>query len=364
MSPIAPTTAFIIRHGERIDHVNKTWQPDPRDGIWDPPLSSIGHKQAEQTGSRLMDLLLDRGIKPQKALIVIYTSPFLRCVETAIGIASGMAKYNSKLEPTREKDDVILMKDILMDAQPDHGSLLRPILRLDLGLGEWMSDKFFHEVCPAQAMINRRQETLARRQAMTYAAAAHPHRLFPKGTLETLPPLVIDYGHHSLCTEFNYPESYLEMIDRFEESQRHCVERATLGLPVKLEPETVVVPVFVTHAIGVNALLDSFRNQPTRPVETGYCAIACVQSNHINTHGNTNGFRATMNNGSLISSSMSSSSSSYSSSSGSSGSDQSDGDLDEDEPQYAEIAMPTIMSFKNRWTVNMAVSNSHLQDIC
>ncbi|KAI9030946.1 histidine phosphatase superfamily [Phycomyces nitens] len=311
MSPISPSTAFIIRHGERIDHVNKTWQPDPRDGIWDPPLSSTGHRQAEQTGSRLVDLLLDRGIKPQKALVVIYTSPFLRCVETAIGIASGMAKHHT---------------------QEQAGSLLRPILRLDLGLGEWLSDKFFNEVCPAQLMISRRQEALARRQAMTYAAAAHPHRLFPKGSLDTLPPLIIDYGHHSMCTEFNYPESYPEMLDRFEEGRKHCMERSTLGLPVKIDSSTVVVPVFVTHAVGVNALLDSFRNRPTRPVETGYCAIACVQSN-------TNSFRMTMDN-----------------------SDQSDADQDEDEPQYAEVAMPAIsLAFKNRWTVNLAVSTSHLQ---
>ncbi|KAI7861952.1 histidine phosphatase superfamily [Spinellus fusiger] len=299
MTP-TPTSAFIVRHGERIDHVDKLWQPDPRDGIWNPPLSANGHEQARKTGIHLIQMMQQNNLCPEKATIVLYTSPFQRCVDTAIGIAKGMSETN--------------------DCRP-------PVLCLELGLGEWMSDHFFDTVCPAQAMMARQQESLARRQAYTYTAAARPtaHIDYTKA----LPPLTIDYSYSSSRTEFDFPEDYTDMLDRFNDTRKRCLERGCLPKTTASTSSGLVVPVFITHAVGVNALLDSFRNRMTRPIEVGYCALTLLHSNTMAPPLDS--------------------------------SDQSDADQDEFE---SEIGMPVLSAaFKHRWTVSSGVSNHHLEQM-
>ncbi|VDM84109.1 unnamed protein product [Strongylus vulgaris] len=68
---------WFIRHGERVDNVNKAWKITAE--RWDdPPLSPRGHQQAREVGIALADEPID----------YIICSPFTRCVETATGILS------------------------------------------------------------------------------------------------------------------------------------------------------------------------------------------------------------------------------------------------------------------------------------
>jgi broad specificity phosphatase PhoE len=71
---MADQTVWICRHGNRIDFVDRSWRR--RNGR-DPHLSEDGVQQARETGERL------RGEGIQQ----IYSSPFLRAVETAHHIA-------------------------------------------------------------------------------------------------------------------------------------------------------------------------------------------------------------------------------------------------------------------------------------
>jgi len=50
-SPSAPkgTQVWILRHGERIDHVDKTWAATASKQ-YDPPLTKGGHIQARKAG--------------------------------------------------------------------------------------------------------------------------------------------------------------------------------------------------------------------------------------------------------------------------------------------------------------------------
>lgn len=69
---------YLIRHGHREDAVeNPTGRRWPKGRELDPDISSIGVKQAQQTGA----ILKDADIK------AIYASPFLRTVHTAHEIA-------------------------------------------------------------------------------------------------------------------------------------------------------------------------------------------------------------------------------------------------------------------------------------
>lgn len=69
-------TFWVVRHGSRIDFVNPYWHrtAERRD---DPPLSTVGVKQAEHLGRRLKEEKVD----------MLFSSPFLRCVETAATVA-------------------------------------------------------------------------------------------------------------------------------------------------------------------------------------------------------------------------------------------------------------------------------------
>ncbi|KAI9299856.1 histidine phosphatase superfamily [Cunninghamella echinulata] len=251
MAP-TPTNVFIVRHGERIDHVSSSWQPDPAHGISDPPLSSFGHQQAEKTGNYLCELIQQRNMKPSQATIMIYTSPFQRCIDTSIGIIKGMQPFINSSQP--------------------------PIIRLELGLSEWMSDQFFDQVyCSGSQFLSRHQVQLAQRQAMNYKL------LQQQNNDSLLPPLTIDYSYQSFTSQFNYPESYPDMLKRFNDTRLHCLKYANYQLPrnyCNVTPSSIIV-IMVTHAIGVNALLDAFQNIISRPIKTNYCCVSSLEYKSI-----------------------------------------------------------------------------------
>ncbi|CAD6197261.1 unnamed protein product [Caenorhabditis auriculariae] len=71
-------TIWVVRHGERVDNVDKKWKANNPD-IWDdPPLTLRGLQQAREVALRLCNENID----------YVITSPFTRCVETAREILS------------------------------------------------------------------------------------------------------------------------------------------------------------------------------------------------------------------------------------------------------------------------------------
>lgn len=68
---------FVARHGERIDHVDKTWR-DTADNPHDPFLTETGVRQAQSLGAKLAG----------SGLTHIFASPFYRTVQTAHEVAT------------------------------------------------------------------------------------------------------------------------------------------------------------------------------------------------------------------------------------------------------------------------------------
>ncbi|TKR95862.1 hypothetical protein L596_009974 [Steinernema carpocapsae] len=69
----ASRTVWIVRHGEREDHVDQEWHlRAPRGAVDDPELSSRGRIQAQEAGVRLVHEAIDN----------VVTSPFIRCLQT------------------------------------------------------------------------------------------------------------------------------------------------------------------------------------------------------------------------------------------------------------------------------------------
>lgn len=137
------------RHGNRLDAADKKWHlssPTP----YDPPLTYGGLLQARQVGNHIGALLEQASRDDQESRaatsstrgrkrfkVVIHTSPFLRCVQTSIGISSGLAQVSP--DAHHAPAHVIVPR-----VAPPKSALLR----LDSFLGEWLSPEYFEMITP------------------------------------------------------------------------------------------------------------------------------------------------------------------------------------------------------------------------
>lgn len=71
---------FIVRHGMRIDHEDRTWK-NTAERPFDPHLSEKGHEQARKTGLALQ----------KENIGAIYASPLLRTIQTASYFARSLS---------------------------------------------------------------------------------------------------------------------------------------------------------------------------------------------------------------------------------------------------------------------------------
>lgn len=94
-SPIRyqPKSILLIRHGERLDHVDEEFartNPRPHDG----PLTSRGADAAQLLGQKLRRWA---SVTDPVEEVLILTSPLYRCVETAHNIALGLVQGDEAL---------------------------------------------------------------------------------------------------------------------------------------------------------------------------------------------------------------------------------------------------------------------------
>src|SRR5579862_4419789 len=105
-----PSTIFFLRHGARLDQFDLDWHltsPTP----YDPPLTTKGVQQAKQTG-----LAISSHLAPDIKHVILHTSPFLRCVQTSLALASSIKE--------------------------------RVTLRIDAWLGEWLTPDYYVDIDP------------------------------------------------------------------------------------------------------------------------------------------------------------------------------------------------------------------------
>lgn len=198
----------FCRHGARLDAADKTWHltsPTP----YDPPLSYGGWNQSRALGVRIASLLRageftgqpsdshhgqsqtlsnPANLQPIPAPadlyhrynVIVHSSPYLRCLQTAIAVGAGLNQSLSENEAADSSESTNgLQTDVNTDA--------RSLLRVDAFLGEWLSPDYFDQIIPpppsdrmvasAKAELLRRGELLPPVRESTRALSGH----FPGG---------------------------------------------------------------------------------------------------------------------------------------------------------------------------------------
>lgn len=201
-----PAVVLIARHGQRLDISDQSWHlstPTP----YDPPITYGGWNQSRSLGVRIASLLDERERiynsardkadtngsngngdgedRPRKRRrlrhkVVIHTSPFLRCLQTSIGIAAGIAQYKPAVDDgykravsvsprVRATEGHITPKGLSSLGEPkhdfahaialralhEHQHYRRSRLRVDAFLGEWLNPEYFEGITepPPSAMM-------------------------------------------------------------------------------------------------------------------------------------------------------------------------------------------------------------------
>ena len=203
---------ICCRHGSRLDAADKQWHltsPVP----YDPPLTYSGWRQSHALGARIATILHNREAVPDLQLpngalkhtsiaeedinksrcrknsnirrrrhkVIIHTSPFLRCIQTSVGISGGMAEAQTSSGTSQDGDH----KHAMHSAHPLHSGSPRiramdhlnsprlsaisepedesgdqppqddthnprkrpkPHLRVDAFLGEWLSPGYYEDI--------------------------------------------------------------------------------------------------------------------------------------------------------------------------------------------------------------------------
>eukprot|EP00545_Synedropsis_sp_CCMP1620_P003065 CAMPEP_0119004762 /NCGR_PEP_ID=MMETSP1176-20130426/1337_1 /TAXON_ID=265551 /ORGANISM="Synedropsis recta cf, Strain CCMP1620" /LENGTH=279 /DNA_ID=CAMNT_0006956507 /DNA_START=21 /DNA_END=860 /DNA_ORIENTATION=+ len=93
VAPDEAQSLFVIRHGDRWDYQNPEWlETAKRRG--DPPLSTLGHQQARETGIFLDQLLAKEGFTGDR--ITWLASPFLRTLQTSDDALNAFTEIDTK----------------------------------------------------------------------------------------------------------------------------------------------------------------------------------------------------------------------------------------------------------------------------
>ncbi|KAL6881360.1 hypothetical protein J3F83DRAFT_52118 [Trichoderma novae-zelandiae] len=169
-----PSHIFVVRHGNRLDTANKQWHltsPTP----YDPPLTYGGFLQARQVGNQIVSILEQAKVdaevtnngaalsgKRRRFKVVIHSSPFLRCVQTSVGISSGLAQMAA--DSIYQPSDVLVARKTPVGQQSPHRFAL---LRLDSFLGEWLAPEYFEMITPPpspELMMRSAKAELLRRE--------------------------------------------------------------------------------------------------------------------------------------------------------------------------------------------------------
>lgn len=113
--------------------------------------------------------------------VIVHTSPYIRCLQTAIAVSAGLNQHRPETETPGSADPDSESHAVALSSDP------RALLRVDAFLGEWLSPDYFAEIMPppasdrmvasAKAELLRRGEIIAAPRDGARVSSGH----FPGG---------------------------------------------------------------------------------------------------------------------------------------------------------------------------------------
>ncbi|CAG8160279.1 unnamed protein product [Penicillium nalgiovense] len=284
----SPPIVFIARHGARLDAADKDWHltsPSP----FDPPLSYGGWIQSRALGIRIGSLLRarqftgedpesphshhptsDKQAKPTPASsdlshrynVIVHTSPYLRCLQTAIGVSAGIHQA-SGAEASEGASSTPTVPTV--SSTPDQ----RCLLRVDAFLGEWLSPGYYDQITPppgsdrmvasAKGELLRRAEVIPATDGLTRALSGH----FPGGWRSQSHPTSPDGEDrlHSSTSQRQRANTHDTLQTPIPKHAKKSLGRLETNLPPTLD--AYYVPPTPSYAVSASD-----------PIPTGYVAHA------------------------------------------------------------------------------------------
>ncbi|KAG5930968.1 hypothetical protein E4U53_002021 [Claviceps sorghi] len=269
-------------HGSRLDAADKSWHltsPTP----YDPPLTYGGFLQARRVGNEIASILeqaraddessRSSGTSPKRKRykIVVHSSPFLRCVQTSIGISSGLAQTFP--------DSVCSPQDLIVPRAPPqtepHFQFKSTLLRLDSFLGEWLSPEYFENITPPPGpalMLGGAKAELLRREDYTiYADSPEPEPPRPSSVSLWQSPLTSPVqGPSSPWTETEASVSTSALRHAPSERAEERKRGYTAPRPIHAVSSSGSIPEgFVAHARDASVVVDYQWDSMRPPLDFG-----------------------------------------------------------------------------------------------
>ena len=141
---------FAIRHGQRADDPISN-EATSIELDYDPPLSTNGLLQAQLTGLYLRDVIANiERISGEKKKIIILSSPFLRCIQTAIYLSNGLEHFHKHTiyindEISEIQKSKFFSKDVLPDLHFRKNSLSQKHYETSNNRKISLKEKSFHK---------------------------------------------------------------------------------------------------------------------------------------------------------------------------------------------------------------------------
>lgn len=225
-------TIFILRHGERAD--NGTSEEKRKISCHhDPHLTQIGKIQATSAGYKLAALIQDSyetgALSTPNPQIVVVSSPFLRCLQTASA----------------------LMKTF------DQDLIYNDAIHVEEGLSEYLSTDFYDQNPMEHIIFNDNRSKINK----VYV----PYTLIPKFLDE-----------ETEVQQPQYPETPRIFFDRVQDSYEKIIEMFN----EKLNQNKDKVLVIVSHGLGVKAML-SYHLDYEVTEKTQYTCISQVRIERV-----------------------------------------------------------------------------------
>lgn len=226
---------FAVRHGQRADDPLVAQESTKIQLDYDPPLSKHGVAQAYMTGKYMRDFIsaIERKTgEPQK--IVLLSSPFLRCIQTALALANGLDYFHKNtLYITNEISEIQKTKFFSKDVLPD--LLFRKNVSNEI-------DTNYFETSNGKTVTIKEKHFFKSSTSTNFFTRNEPV----------------------------FPETITDCSMRFKKAKKHIKQKY---FSKNVAANTVVI--LVTHSIGVQCMIHEMEPEKEIP-QIDYCSLTQI----------------------------------------------------------------------------------------